>query len=91
MKTAMKRLGTAVVIFGVWGASTASAGLLDNCNGYAQASAKQEQENKLRKCNLKGDFWTTDLKKHVTYCKTVPPQKWKASLAERQKQLSACK
>ncbi len=91
MKSAMKRLSTAAVILSVWGAATASAGLLDNCNVYAQASAKQEQENKLRKCNLTGKFWTTDLKKHITYCKAVAPQKWKASLAERQSKLDACK
>ncbi len=92
MRTTIKILGVAVMAFGLLGASESFAGLLDKCQTYAQDSAKQEQENQYTcKVKLTGDFWTTDLKKHVVFCKSVAPQKWKAALAERAKQLSECK
>lgn len=92
MRAAMKALGTAAMAFSIAGASTANAGLLDDCNGYAQASAKQEQENQLTcKVKLKGPFWTTNLAKHTAFCKANPPQKWKAALEKRATALKACK
>jgi len=91
MNIALKSIGVAAIMTVALGANASFAGLLDNCNTYAQASAKQEQENKLRSCNLTGDFWTTDLKKHIAYCKSVPPQQWKAALKERKNKLAACK
>jgi hypothetical protein len=92
MKTTLKLLGAAAIMFGVSGATESFAGLLDKCQVYAQVSAKQEQENQLScKVKLKGDYWTTDLKKHIQYCQSVAPQKWKADLVTRKEQLAKCK
>lgn len=91
MTSLIRFAGAAVMAVSVLAATESSAGLLDNCATYAQASAKQQQENQIKSCKLTGDFWTTDLKKHVAYCKSVPPQKWKAALAQRAAKLAACK
>ncbi|MEL6288260.1 MAG: hypothetical protein AAFQ42_01010 [Pseudomonadota bacterium] len=90
MHAAMKVLGTAACVAFLT-TSVGHAGLLDNCQGYAQASAKQQQQNQLTcSAKLKGQFWTTDLKKHLAFCKANPPQKWKAALEERNKKLQSC-
>lgn len=91
MKFAIKLAAATVLMFGVTGASQSFAGLLDGCSGYAQASAKQQQLNMAKKCNFKGTYWTTDLKKHEQYCRSMPPQKWKAALKKRATELAACK
>ncbi|MGI9404774.1 MAG: hypothetical protein ACR2O4_00260 [Hyphomicrobiaceae bacterium] len=90
MKNTIRILTAAVFAVGIWGATESFAGAGDDCKSYAQESAKQQQENEARSCKLAGDEWTTDIKQHMTWCQSVPPQKWKAALENRTKLLKAC-
>jgi hypothetical protein len=62
----------------------------EDCNWYALTSAKQEQENVSRKCGFKGDGWSTDLRAHMAYCQSVPPEEWRKAIEARKQQLQGC-
>ncbi|MEQ1612701.1 MAG: hypothetical protein ABL904_08090 [Hyphomicrobiaceae bacterium] len=61
-----------------------------NCEMYGKLALKQMQENEQKKCGLKGAEWNSDLKAHVTWCATVPPDQWKIQLQKREQALGAC-
>ena len=91
MKSTMKLAFAAVLMFGISGATQSFAGVLDGCGKYAEDSAKQQQINLAKKCGATGQYWTTNLKKHVAFCKSVSPQKWKAEFKKRAQKIAACK
>ncbi len=62
-----------------------------NCKVYALAAAKQHKENEERSCGFKGPEWTKDIKAHLAWCQSVPPQEWRAMLKKRQEMLASCK
>jgi len=61
-----------------------------DCNWYAQTSAKQEQTNESRNCKFKGDGWTVDKTKLVAWCQSVPPDEWRKAVTDRENQLKTC-
>ena len=61
-----------------------------DCNWYAQTTAKQVQLNQSKNCNLKGDIWKIDMSKLVAWCQSVPPDEWRKAVTDRQKQLQTC-
>src|SRR5450631_1971470 len=61
-----------------------------DCNWFAQTTAKQMQLNQSKNCNLKGDMWTIDMNKLVAWCQSVPPDEWRKAVTDRQKQLQTC-
>jgi hypothetical protein len=61
-----------------------------NCDMYGKLALKQMQENEQKKCGFKGDAWNADLKAHVAWCATVPPDQWKVQLQKREQQLATC-
>ena len=61
-----------------------------DCNWYAQTTAKQMQQNQSKNCNLKGDGWTVDKAKLVAWCQSVPPDEWRKAVTDREKELQTC-
>jgi len=62
----------------------------EDCNWYAQMSAKQMQENQAKKCGLKGEGWSIDKAALLAWCQSVPPDEWRKAVTDRQKQLQTC-
>jgi hypothetical protein len=81
-------VSAAVLISSVWLAPTASAQA--SCDWYAKTALKQQQENEQRKCGLKGNEWSTDLRAHLSWCRSVAPDAWKKQAQLRDQQLAAC-
>lgn len=61
-----------------------------NCDMYGKLALKQMQENEQKKCGFKGNEWNADLKAHIAWCATVPPDQWKIQIQKREQQLAAC-
>ena len=78
-------LVAASLVFG----SPASADEQD-CNWYGVESAKQQQENVDKACNLTGERWTADVKAEVTWCESVSPEEWLQVVKDRKKELDGC-
>ncbi len=78
---------SALISFG-WLAQTASAQA--SCDWYAKTAMKQQQENEQRKCGLKGSEWSTDLRAHLGWCRSVAPDEWRKQAQLRDQQLAAC-
>lgn len=62
-----------------------------NCDMYGKLAVQQQQENEDGGCGFSGDEWSSDLKRHVDWCGSVPPDEWKVELQERQQALDTCK
>ncbi|MFM1814881.1 MAG: hypothetical protein RLZ98_1576 [Pseudomonadota bacterium] len=62
-----------------------------SCADYARIALQQHKENVSNKCNLTGPEWNDQYSRHLQWCSSVPPAKWKAELKEREQKLSACK
>jgi hypothetical protein len=71
-------------------ATAAPASAEEDCNWYAQTTAKQAQENTAKNCGLVGDGWSTDLKVNIAYCQAVAPEQWRADIEMRQQELQKC-
>jgi hypothetical protein len=86
------RIGAALGLVGVLAtiAYAPSVSAQANCDWYAKTALRQQQENEQKKCNLKGPEWNSDLKAHMTWCATVPPDAWKAQAQKRDQALAAC-
>ena len=92
MKMKFRKCTAMTVLFGIGAfaiAGTASA--QSNCAWYALNSAKQQQANLQKSCGFKGDEWSKNVKAHKTWCESVPPQVWQATMDKRQKALNSCK
>lgn len=61
-----------------------------NCQWYATTALKQQQDNERLKCGFKGLAWHTDLKAHLSWCASVPPEAWRSEAKKREQELSAC-
>lgn len=61
-----------------------------NCDWYAKTALRQQQENEQKKCNFKGPEWSSDLKAHMSWCGTVPPDAWRDQAQKRDQALAAC-
>ncbi len=61
-----------------------------NCDWYAKTALRQQQENEQRKCGFKGTEWSTDLRSHMDWCRSVAPDQWKKQAQARDQQLAAC-
>lgn len=61
-----------------------------NCDWYAKTAQKQQQDNERLRCALKGPEWNVDLKAHLTWCQSVPPDAWKSMAQKRDQQLAEC-
>ena len=87
------KFGTAVAVLAVASIGSfavAQAAGADNCRDYALNSAQQQQQNETKKCGFSGAGWSTNIKDHVTWCETQPPQIWLEALQERARQLQGC-
>ena len=84
-KFSLNALATAIVVAAASGAHAQA-----NCEMYGKLALKQMQENEQKKCSLKGAEWNADLKAHVAWCATVPPDQWKIQLQKREQALAAC-
>ena len=42
------------------------------------------------KCGFTGPEWSSDLRAHMAWCASVPPDVWKKSAQSRDQQLAAC-
>ncbi len=61
-----------------------------NCKWYGATALKQQQQNEQNKCGFTGENWHSDLGAHMAYCNSVPPDIWKKSAQQRDKQLAEC-
>ena len=61
-----------------------------NCKWYGATALKQQQQNEQKKCGFSGEFWHSNLADHMAYCNSVPPDVWKKSAQQRDKQLAEC-
>jgi len=77
----------ALISFG-WLVPSASAQA--SCDWYAKTALKQQQENEQRKCGFKGSEWSTDLRAHLNWCRSVAPDEWRKQAQQRDQQLAAC-
>lgn len=68
----------------------ASAHAQTTCQWYAATALKQQQENERLKCGFTGNAWHADLGRHLSWCKGVSPDAWKAAAQERDQQLAEC-
>jgi len=84
------RFAAAALAAGLVVAAAGSARADQDCNWYAQTTAKQVQLNQSKDCNLKGDIWTIDMSKLVSWCQSVPPDEWRKAVTDRQNQLKTC-
>ncbi len=87
------KTGAALSIAAALGAMTllpVSANAQASCAWYASTALKQEQENQRLKCGFTGPEWSLDLKGHTLWCKSVPPETWKASAQKRKQMLTDC-
>lgn len=91
MTTTMRLSGVAVAAAVMLAAAiTVPAAAQDDCESYAQLAVKQGKANEEKQCGMSGQFWTTNLKQHLDWCSTVPPDEWRKMLAERQAELDKC-
>jgi len=60
------------------------------CKWYATTALKQQQLNEKNKCGFSGDQWHSNLGKHMAWCSSVSPDKWKAAAKARSQQLAGC-
>ncbi len=67
------KVGIALGALAGFAALGSAAMAQEDCSWYALTSAKQQQENESKACNLTGDGWTTDIAVHTTWCESVPP------------------
>ena len=73
-KGAAPTTGLAVVLAAVALLTASQAARADqDCNWFAQTTAKQMQLNQSKNCNLKGDVWSIDMSKLVAWCQSVHP------------------
>ena len=61
-----------------------------NCKWYGATALKLQQQNEKLGCNLTGPEWHTDLSRHMSWCRRMPPDVWRASSQQRDQQLAAC-
>ncbi len=61
-----------------------------NCQWYGTTALKQQQDNERMKCGLSGPSWHSDLKMHVAWCASVPPELWREQARQREQALAAC-
>lgn len=61
-----------------------------NCQWYGTTALKQQQDNQRLKCGLTGPSWHSDLKAHVAWCASVPPELWREQARKRDQDLAAC-
>jgi len=61
-----------------------------DCQWYATTALKQQQDNDRRKCGFKGPEWSSDLKAHLAWCASVPPETWRATAQKRNQDLAKC-
>jgi hypothetical protein len=69
----------------------APGALADNCDTYGKLALQQQKDNESRKCGLSGSEWSSNLKAHISWCSSVPPQDWQAMLKKRREALESCK
>jgi hypothetical protein len=62
-----------------------------NCEWYGKTALAQQQQNEHLKCGFKGNEWSSDLKAHMTWCASVPPDTWRKSAQKRDQDLATCK
>lgn len=60
------------------------------CQWYGATALKQQQENEKFRCGFRGSEWHSDLRAHMAWCASVPPDVWKRSAQARDRALSAC-
>jgi hypothetical protein len=82
-------LGTAAAMTGL-AALAAGASAQTTCEWYGRTALKQQQENVQLKCGFTGPEWSSDLRAHMAWCASVPPDVWKKSAQSRDQQLAAC-
>jgi hypothetical protein len=61
-----------------------------NCKWYAATALKQQQQNEKLGCKFSGPEWHTDLRRHMAWCNSVPPDVWKSSAQKRDQDLATC-
>lgn len=83
----MTAAAVAAVLMSVnlFGIATAHA---SGCATYGKLSLQQQRQNEQKNCGFEGPSWSSDLRKHVTWCSSVGPDQWKAELQTREKMLA---
>jgi len=61
-----------------------------NCQWYGTTALKQQQENVRLGCSFSGPAWSSDLKGHMAWCGSVPPDTWRQMAQKREQELAAC-
>ena len=61
-----------------------------DCDWYAKTAVRQQQINETKQCGFTGLAWHKDLAKHQAWCRSVPPDLWKAEAKKRSQQLIEC-
>lgn len=82
--------GCAALLAGI-GAQTQRSAAQATCEMYGKLAVQQQQANAEAGCGFTGDEWSSDLKRHVDWCGSVPPDQWKVELQKREQALDACK
>ena len=93
MKTNFKKCAALTVILGIgaFAVTVSSVSAQGNCDWYGLQSAKQQQENLLKKCGFAGDEWSKNVREHRAWCNGVGPDVWQSMMDKRQKALDGCK
>jgi len=91
-KTALMSAFAFVAAFTVGMAITANESQAQSgCKWYATTALKQQQLNEKNKCGFSdAQQWHSDLGKHMAWCASVSPDKWKAAAKTRSQQLADC-
>lgn len=79
-------VGMAVVALASAGPASAQA----NCQWYGTTALKQQQDNERLKCGFTGPSWHSDLKQHMAWCASAPPELWREQARKRDQDLAAC-
>ena len=61
-----------------------------NCQWYGTTALKQQQDNERLKCGFMGPSWHSDLRMHVAWCASVPPELWREQARKRDQDLAIC-
>lgn len=71
-------------------ASSPSARGQGNCQWYATTALKQQQDNERLKCGFTGPTWSSDIRAHMAWCASVPPEAWRSVAQKRDQDLAKC-
>ncbi len=91
MWNAAKGAAAAVMAIAILGGGAPhSVEAQSNCQWYATTALKQQKENERLKCGFKGLSWHSDMRAHLSWCASVPPDQWRSEARKRDQELATC-